>query len=232
MRRRGHAARRPRRDGAAPVVATSAGTGRAARSRRPRSRCCTTSWSATTSPRSTQHRRHVPRAHARRAAPGLDDDAEDRLGDATAFTGVAKYPARIKCALLGWAALPDALIKTGARPRRTHEHGQHHARADHRGRRRGGPARRHRPRARASTSSTSASSTASRIDQNNTRRHRHDAHVGGLPADRRHRGPGRRRRSTASSTASGSTGCGCRRGARRRSRRTAASRCGPSGFNI
>jgi len=27
---------------------------------------------------------------------------------------VAKYPARIKCALLGWAALQDALIKTGA----------------------------------------------------------------------------------------------------------------------
>ncbi|WP_066589298.1 Fe-S cluster assembly sulfur transfer protein SufU [Cellulomonas timonensis] len=50
--------------------------------------------------------------HARGA--GLDDEAEDTLGDATAFTGVAKYPARIKCALLGWAALQDALIKTGA----------------------------------------------------------------------------------------------------------------------
>ncbi|MGV8978769.1 MAG: Fe-S cluster assembly sulfur transfer protein SufU [Cellulomonas sp.] len=45
---------------------------------------------------------------------GLDDDAEELLGDATAFTGVAKFPARIKCALLGWAALTDALIKTGA----------------------------------------------------------------------------------------------------------------------
>jgi nitrogen fixation NifU-like protein len=45
---------------------------------------------------------------------GLDDDAEELLGDATAFTGVAKFPARIKCALLGWAALQDALIKTGA----------------------------------------------------------------------------------------------------------------------
>ncbi|MDM8085978.1 SUF system NifU family Fe-S cluster assembly protein [Cellulomonas cellasea] len=50
--------------------------------------------------------------HARGA--GLDEEAEDALGDATAFTGVAKYPARIKCALLGWAALQDALIKTGA----------------------------------------------------------------------------------------------------------------------
>lgn len=45
---------------------------------------------------------------------GLAADVEDRLGDATAFTGVAKYPARIKCALLGWAALQDALIRTGA----------------------------------------------------------------------------------------------------------------------
>ncbi|WP_026075474.1 Fe-S cluster assembly sulfur transfer protein SufU [Cellulomonas massiliensis] len=48
---------------------------------------------------------------------GLDDpDAEDRLGDATAFTGVGKYSARVKCALLGWTALTDALIKTGAAP--------------------------------------------------------------------------------------------------------------------
>ena len=45
---------------------------------------------------------------------GLDDDAEDRLGDATAFTGVARYPARIKCALLGWMALHDALVQAGA----------------------------------------------------------------------------------------------------------------------
>jgi len=50
--------------------------------------------------------------HARGA--GLDDAQEDALGDATAFTGVAKYPARIKCALLGWAALKDALAKSGA----------------------------------------------------------------------------------------------------------------------
>lgn len=41
---------------------------------------------------------------------GLDDDSEDLLGDATAFVGVGKYPARIKCALLGWMALKDALI--------------------------------------------------------------------------------------------------------------------------
>ena len=37
-----------------------------------------------------------------------------RLGDATAFTGVAQFPARIKCALLGWAALRDALAQATA----------------------------------------------------------------------------------------------------------------------
>lgn len=50
--------------------------------------------------------------HARGA--GLDPEQEDALGDATAFTGVAKYPARIKCALLGWAALRDAVARSGA----------------------------------------------------------------------------------------------------------------------
>ncbi|HVB43457.1 MAG TPA: SUF system NifU family Fe-S cluster assembly protein [Streptosporangiaceae bacterium] len=33
---------------------------------------------------------------------------EDVLGDAVVFAGVAKYPARIKCALLGWMAWKDA----------------------------------------------------------------------------------------------------------------------------
>lgn len=37
---------------------------------------------------------------------------EDELGDAVAFVGVAKYPARIKCALLGWMALKDAITQT------------------------------------------------------------------------------------------------------------------------
>jgi nitrogen fixation NifU-like protein len=44
---------------------------------------------------------------------GLDEAAEDRLGDATAFTGVGRYPARVKCALLGWMALRDALAQAG-----------------------------------------------------------------------------------------------------------------------
>src|SRR6187431_569378 len=41
----------------------------------------------------------------------LDEFREDLLGDATAFVGVGKYPARIKCALLGWMAMRDALLK-------------------------------------------------------------------------------------------------------------------------
>lgn len=38
----------------------------------------------------------------------LDPD-EDALGDLVAFSGVAKYPARVKCALLSWMALRDAV---------------------------------------------------------------------------------------------------------------------------
>ena len=48
---------------------------------------------------------------------GLDsEDDEDLLGDATAFTGTSQFPARIKCALLGWAALKDSLARSGALP--------------------------------------------------------------------------------------------------------------------
>lgn len=54
------------------------------------------------------------KALMRTRGAGLDEEAEDRLGDATAFTGVARYPARIKCALLGWMALHDALVQAGA----------------------------------------------------------------------------------------------------------------------
>lgn len=36
---------------------------------------------------------------------------EDLLEDAVAFAGVSKYPARIKCALLGWMAFKDASVQ-------------------------------------------------------------------------------------------------------------------------
>ena len=39
---------------------------------------------------------------------GETEPDEDVLGDAVAFAGVSKYPARIKCALLGWMAWKDA----------------------------------------------------------------------------------------------------------------------------
>jgi nitrogen fixation NifU-like protein len=32
------------------------------------------------------------------------------LGDAVALAGVSRYPARVKCALLGWAAMRDAVL--------------------------------------------------------------------------------------------------------------------------
>jgi len=46
-------------------------------------------------------------------AQGLSEPDEEVLGDAVAFAGVAKFPARVKCALLAWMALQDAEIKAG-----------------------------------------------------------------------------------------------------------------------
>jgi nitrogen fixation protein NifU and related proteins len=45
---------------------------------------------------------------------GTIDGNEDVLGDGVAFAGVAKYPARVKCALLGWMACKDALAQASA----------------------------------------------------------------------------------------------------------------------
>lgn len=39
---------------------------------------------------------------------------EDVIGDGIAFAGVAKYPARVKCALLGWMAFKDAAVQITA----------------------------------------------------------------------------------------------------------------------
>ncbi len=39
---------------------------------------------------------------------------EDLLGDGVAFAGVAKYPARVKCALLSWMAFKDAAVQATA----------------------------------------------------------------------------------------------------------------------
>jgi nitrogen fixation NifU-like protein len=42
---------------------------------------------------------------------GAGEPDEDLLEDAVAFSGVSKYPARIKCALLGWMAWKDATAR-------------------------------------------------------------------------------------------------------------------------
>jgi nitrogen fixation protein NifU and related proteins len=36
---------------------------------------------------------------------------EEHLEDGIAFLGVAKFPARVKCALLGWSAFKDAALR-------------------------------------------------------------------------------------------------------------------------
>jgi nitrogen fixation protein NifU and related proteins len=42
---------------------------------------------------------------------GAVDLDEDVFGDAAALSGVSKYTARVKCAMLGWVALEDALAR-------------------------------------------------------------------------------------------------------------------------
>jgi nitrogen fixation NifU-like protein len=44
---------------------------------------------------------------------GADPGDEETIGDGVAFAGVSKYPARVKCALLGWMAFTDALTQAG-----------------------------------------------------------------------------------------------------------------------
>jgi nitrogen fixation NifU-like protein len=39
----------------------------------------------------------------------LTEDEAEALDDAVAFEGVSKYPARVKCALLGWMAMKSAV---------------------------------------------------------------------------------------------------------------------------
>ena len=54
----------------------------------------------------------VPRAHA---VQGPGRAGRGRCSeDAVAFVGVAKYPARVKCALLGWMAWKDAAAQAVA----------------------------------------------------------------------------------------------------------------------
>ncbi|MEO5833232.1 MAG: Fe-S cluster assembly sulfur transfer protein SufU [Nakamurella sp.] len=45
---------------------------------------------------------------------GTLEGDEDVIGDGVAFAGVSKYPARVKCALLGWMAFKDAAAQAVA----------------------------------------------------------------------------------------------------------------------
>ena len=124
---------------------------------------------------------------------------------------------------------------TAAASRRRCRHGRRrlrvrrggHRHAAQRRRRRGGAARRRRPRAGHQRRRPRAHLRHHR-GRAVPRRHRHDPDQRRLPAHRRHRGPDRpgARRDWCPRT--GSTGSGCRRGARTRSPTTAASSCGPS----
>ena len=44
---------------------------------------------------------------------GVDDEVLDRLGDAAALESTSQFANRVKCALLGWYALRDAIAKSG-----------------------------------------------------------------------------------------------------------------------
>lgn len=44
---------------------------------------------------------------------GVPEETLDLLGDAASLEGTSQFPNRIKCALLGWYALRDALAKLG-----------------------------------------------------------------------------------------------------------------------
>lgn len=43
---------------------------------------------------------------------GSKSGDEEVLGDGVAFAGVSKFPARVKCALLGWMAFKDAVSQS------------------------------------------------------------------------------------------------------------------------
>lgn len=45
---------------------------------------------------------------------GSVEPDEALLGDAVAFAGVAKFPMRVKCAMLAWVATEEALAEAGA----------------------------------------------------------------------------------------------------------------------
>lgn len=47
---------------------------------------------------------------------GTIEPNEESMGDAVAFAGVSRYPARVKCAMLPWVAFEAALLELESRP--------------------------------------------------------------------------------------------------------------------
>ena len=45
------------------------------------------------------------------SSKGTESGDEEILEDAVALAGVSKFPARVKCALLGWMAFKDAALQ-------------------------------------------------------------------------------------------------------------------------
>ena len=52
---------------------------------------------------------------------GTVEGDENVIGDGIAFAGVSKYPARVKCALLGWMAFKDAAAQAATAEEGNHE---------------------------------------------------------------------------------------------------------------
>lgn len=44
-----------------------------------------------------------------------EGEPAESIGDGVAFAGVAKFPARVKCAMLGWGAMKKAIIEASAK---------------------------------------------------------------------------------------------------------------------
>ena len=60
--------------------------------------------------RSVEHARALASEFRAMMQGGAEPD-EDSLGDLVALKGVVKYPVRIKCALLAWDVLQEALVE-------------------------------------------------------------------------------------------------------------------------
>ena len=185
---------------------------------------------------------------------GAVEPDEDVLEDGIAFAGVAKFPARIKCALLALDGLEGRDL-VGAR-RRRHDH--------HRGASMTDSAQPQAPDHSdlpdvdtAAAGAAAGTSTVSEDEVTEAMKDVVDPELGinvvdlglvygvhvdegtnavidmtltsrGLPADRRDRGPDQSRARGHRQRRAASTGSGCRRGARTRSPTTAASSCGRS----